>query len=79
MLKCQDIFENAEEHLSEKLTTWQSVKFRLHLAVCSNCRRYLKHLKLTRQVSQHTILSTQHTDKQVEDVWTLLRQEKRHD
>lgn len=76
MLKCQDILGQADAYLTEDLTTWQRVQFRLHLAVCRHCRRYLRQLKLTQQVSQQTVLTQHVTNQQVNDVLAFLEHHK---
>ena len=53
MLRCRDIVEQGEAYLTKELTSWQRVQYRLHLAICRNCRRYLHALQTTRFVSQH--------------------------
>ncbi|UTF61151.1 zf-HC2 domain-containing protein [Gilvimarinus sp. DA14] len=52
MLKCRDVARRASEYIdgSEQPSfTWQ---MRLHLTMCGNCRRFVRHLRLTRQVTR---------------------------
>lgn len=76
MLKCRDILEQADAYLTGHLNTWQLLQFRLHLALCSNCRRYVRQLKLTQQVSQQTLLTDQVSNQKVNDVLTFLERHK---
>lgn len=76
MLRCRSILEQADAYLTDDLTAWQRVQFRLHLAVCRNCRRYLRQLKLTQQVSQQKVLTHQVTNQQINDVLTFLERHK---
>ncbi|WP_020208975.1 zf-HC2 domain-containing protein [Gilvimarinus chinensis] len=51
MLKCRDLAHRASEYLdgsADKSLRWQ---IRLHLAMCRHCRRFVKHLQLTRQLT----------------------------
>lgn len=76
MLKCRDILEQADAYLVGNLNSWQRLQFRLHLALCSNCRRYLRQLKLTQQVSQQTLLTDKVSHQQIDDILTLLERHK---
>ncbi|MDO3386978.1 zf-HC2 domain-containing protein [Gilvimarinus sp. SDUM040013] len=50
MLKCKDVSQRASEYLdgADRPLKWQ---MRLHLAMCSNCRRFVRHLALTRDLA----------------------------
>jgi len=76
MLKCRDILEQADAYLTQELTSWQRAQFRLHLALCRNCRRYLRQLKLTQKVSQQNLLTSQTTEQEVDDILAILVQKK---
>lgn len=75
MLRCRELVEQADAYLADDLTKWQRIQFRLHLAVCRHCRRYVRQLKTTQKVSQQQVLMMQTTDQQVEDIWTKLQQQ----
>ncbi len=77
MLKCRDILEHADGYLADELTQWQRVQFRLHLALCRHCRRYVRQLRLTQQLSQQQRLTIQTTDKQIDDIWAKLQQQEK--
>ncbi|PTQ91152.1 zf-HC2 domain-containing protein [Agitococcus lubricus] len=62
MLSCQDLVIKADSYLANELTPWQQAQFRLHLAVCRNCRRYLKTLRLTQEVSKQIPLPIREFD-----------------
>lgn len=76
MLRCRSILEQADAYLTSHLNVWQRLQFRVHLALCANCRRYLRQLQLTQQVSQQTLLTDQVTNQKVNDVLTLLERHK---
>jgi hypothetical protein len=48
MLKCREI---AETGLPEGLPRGQRWRIALHQMMCRHCRRFLKHLRLTREVA----------------------------
>lgn len=57
MLNCREVLERADVYLANELSDWQRFQFKLHLLLCRNCRRYLKNLRLTQQVSQQLPLT----------------------
>ncbi|MGV8836723.1 zf-HC2 domain-containing protein [Cellvibrio sp.] len=70
MLSCKQVATIASDYLDNSTPLkWQ---IRLHLLMCANCRRFVRHLKITRQVSAQMA-----TDKPVEDVdiiWKKVQQ-----
>jgi predicted anti-sigma-YlaC factor YlaD len=72
MLSCKDVARRASEYLDgeqEQKLVWQ---MRLHLMMCSNCRRFARHLKITRQISVHIAQQQAPTDPEV--VWQKINQ-----
>ncbi|MAR90123.1 MAG: anti-sigma factor [Pseudomonadota bacterium] len=49
MLKCKDIAHEASDYVEHHQHWWRRLLFRLHLFLCANCRRFVRHLRLTRQ------------------------------
>jgi predicted anti-sigma-YlaC factor YlaD len=47
MLKCSDVTELATDHMDGALSTRESLAVRLHLALCSFCRRHFRQLGQT--------------------------------
>lgn len=47
MLSCRDVTELASDHLESGLTGITRFRFRLHVLMCGNCRRYLDQLRQT--------------------------------
>jgi len=74
MLKCRDILELADAYLANELNKWQRMQFRLHLAVCRNCRRYVRQLKLTQKVCQSLPIDQQVSEQQLDSILTLIQQ-----
>ena len=44
---CQEITEQASDYLDRDQSLWKRTAFRLHLLMCTYCRRHVKHLDLT--------------------------------
>lgn len=49
MLNCRDVTEQVTEYLEGKLSWQARWQFRLHLAMCRFCRRYVEQFRLTIQ------------------------------
>jgi hypothetical protein len=77
MLKCRDVLEQADAYLDQQLSGWQRLQFKLHLLLCRNCRRYIKNLQLTQQVSQQVRLSqTVPSETELDSLMRLIEQDK---
>jgi len=50
MLSCKDVTALSSDYLDKNLDGTLSWKIRLHLVACRCCRRFLKHLKITKEV-----------------------------
>lgn len=59
MLSCKQLVENSSDYLDARLSLGERLALRLHLAMCVNCRRFLRQLKvsqaLIRQLPQAPI------------------------
>lgn len=53
MLSCKEVATQASEYLDSNMNARVRWQMRLHLMMCSNCRRFIRHLKLTQTVAQH--------------------------
>ncbi|MBT4836130.1 MAG: zf-HC2 domain-containing protein [Methylococcales bacterium] len=47
MLTCRDIESKSSDYIDNDLNIWQKMKYKFHLFMCVDCRRFIKHLKLT--------------------------------
>ena len=47
MLKCKDIAHQASHYIDPSLPWYRKTAWYLHLAMCNNCRRFVKQFKLT--------------------------------
>ena len=46
MLKCKEITKQADQYLDGELSFTQRISFKMHLALCKHCGRYVKQLSL---------------------------------
>lgn len=46
MLKCKDIGYLSSDYIAGNMTTSQRLSFRLHLSICTNCRRFMRQMHL---------------------------------
>lgn len=51
MISCKEATRLASLQLERKLSLWERVQFRLHLAMCIGCRRAAKQFAFMRQVT----------------------------
>jgi|GEM_PF-246193 len=69
MLSCKQVASIASDYLDNNTPLkWQ---VRLHLMMCSNCRRFVRHLKITQEVSTRTVINEPTDD--VDRIWEKLQ------
>ncbi len=47
MLTCKEITELVTDYVEGNLSFADRIRFRMHVAMCRNCRRYVRQLKAT--------------------------------
>lgn len=50
MLTCKQLVENSSDFLDARLSLRGRLSVRLHLAMCVNCRRFIRQMKLSQAV-----------------------------
>lgn len=55
MLSCKDVANRASDYLDNQTNTNLRWQMRLHLMMCSHCRRFMRHLRLTRHLVNTTV------------------------
>jgi anti-sigma factor RsiW len=50
MLTCKELVAHSSDFLDGQLTLRQRLAVRAHLALCGNCRRFIRQMKLTQAV-----------------------------
>lgn len=69
MLSCKQVATVASDYLDKNTPLkWQ---IRLHLLMCANCRRFVRHLKITQQVGAKITFNEATED--AEEVWKNLQ------
>lgn len=51
MLSCKQVSEQASDDIDGRYRGWHKLQIRLHLMICSHCRRFRRHLLHSRQVA----------------------------
>lgn len=51
MLSCKQVATLASDYLDKNTDSKLRWKIRVHLMMCANCRRFMRHLKITQQVA----------------------------
>lgn len=59
MLSCKNLAYLASDYLDHNVDGNLSWKIRLHLLMCSNCRRFIRHLKVTNHIAPKMIKSAE--------------------
>jgi len=55
MLSCKEVAHLASDYLDKHAEGNVSWKIRLHLLACNNCRRFIRHLKITKYIAPKMI------------------------
>lgn len=50
MLNCKQVAQLASDYLDGEANTKLNWQMRWHLLMCANCRRFVRHLRITKQV-----------------------------
>lgn len=50
MLSCKELVANSSDFLDGQLRLRQRIAVRVHLASCSNCRRFIRQMRVTQAV-----------------------------
>lgn len=54
-LSCQQVAKVASDYLDNQTNAKLNLKIRLHLMMCANCRRFIKHLGLTKNIAPQMV------------------------
>ena len=72
LLTCQQVATLASDYLDNHANGKLGFKIRLHLLMCANCRRFVKHLQITTTVAPQLI----HENSETVDAEALLKKIK---
>ena len=45
MLKCREITQRSSLYIDRELTFWPALQYRMHLAMCHRCRRFVRNFR----------------------------------
>ena len=48
MLKCRDVAHQTSDYIDNTMSGWARLRFRFHLLICFYCRRFVNHVRITR-------------------------------
>ncbi|UTA47702.1 zf-HC2 domain-containing protein [Simiduia sp. 21SJ11W-1] len=51
MLKCKDIVARSSDYIEGELSGWARANYKVHLFMCTHCRRYLRHVQVAAQAA----------------------------
>jgi predicted anti-sigma-YlaC factor YlaD len=74
MLSCKQVASLASDHLDKNTHGVLNWKIRMHLMMCSHCRRFFRQLKITNAVTRTVLSEASETSK--ENVDELLQRIK---
>lgn len=69
MLNCKQIAQQASDYLDQESSTGLTWQIRLHLLMCANCRRFVRHLRIAKTVTGNI----QPDSVDAEAVWAKLK------
>ncbi|PUA29934.1 MAG: hypothetical protein B0W54_05185 [Cellvibrio sp. 79] len=72
MLSCKQVASLASQYLDKDTSTPLNWQIRLHLLMCANCRRFVRHLKITRTLAKNIELTDNAID--TETIWKHLQE-----
>lgn len=72
MLSCKQVAALASQYLDKDTNAPLNWQIRLHLLMCANCRRFVRHLKITRAVAKNIELTDNSID--TEAIWKHLQE-----
>ena len=50
MLSCKQLVERSSDYLDDHMSRRERLAVRVHLAMCHNCRRFIRQMRLAREV-----------------------------
>jgi Putative zinc-finger len=72
MLNCKQVATLASEYIDQNTDAGLNWKIRVHLLMCSHCRRFIRHLKITNTVTRSVLSETQ--DRDVDEVLRRIKE-----
>jgi hypothetical protein len=51
MLSCREVAERASALIDGEVRGWEAIQIRMHLAMCKGCQRFIRQMRLTRDLT----------------------------
>lgn len=51
MLNCKQVAQLASDYLDQESSTTLTWQMRIHLVMCANCRRFVRHLRIAKTIA----------------------------
>ncbi len=77
LLTCQQVATLASDYLDNHTDKKLSFKIRMHLMMCSNCRRFVQHLKITKDVTPQFVAQHEKPSVDAEVVLNRIKKARR--
>jgi hypothetical protein len=74
MLSCKEVAHLASDYLDKNAGATLSWKIRLHLVACKCCRRFIKHLEITKTVVPQFVHGYEQPDVDAEAVLKRIKE-----
>ena len=68
MLKCKDVVDRTSYYTDPSLPFHKKIGWRMHLLMCSSCRRFTRQFKLTIETARAVLSGKKASDEDVEAV-----------
>ena len=52
MMTCKHVTERASDLIDGNLGLWETLRIRLHLAICRGCERFIAQMRVTRDLTR---------------------------
>ena len=79
MLSCKDVSERASAMIDGELSVWDTMRMRLHLAMCKGCSTFMTQMRATKAMIDTAATAPDDdadTDAQVSDILSRLHARK---
>lgn len=73
MLNCKQMAHKASDYVDHNVNGWQRFTMGFHLFICVHCRRFFRHLRITRDFSTRRT-PNKASDQEVQKVMESIKQ-----
>ena len=76
MLTCRNIMEGGSDFIDGQMLSNKRIGFRIHLLLCSNCRRFMKNFRTTINYVKALPDRDQLSEEEINEIVQRIEQEK---